>query len=138
MGIAQRIARRQIFADGAGGITLAMDNDAIGLQADGLRPAGGKYRHIAGQRHILRDLAGCIMIAGDDKDPDSCLLQPAHLSDKKEPGIVVLPVTIIEITRDQDKGDLFGDGKINQINKGPPRRPANLGKRGIFLQFKPF
>jgi len=74
-----------------------------------------------------------IVIAGNNKDPDSCFFQPAHTAGKEKTGILILPVAVIEVACNQDKINLFLDGKVNQVIKGPPRCAANFINRSVLM-----
>jgi hypothetical protein len=68
--------------------------------------------------------------------------QPAHLLVEKQPGAKILPVIVIEITGDQQKRNILGDGEVDQIPERLPRAvardilrdspaPREAGKRAI-------
>ena len=97
-----------------------------------------KECYIIRQGHSLGDLIGCIVIAGNNKDHDPGLIQPAHLSDKEDAGLVILPITVIEVSGNQNKINCFFNRQINQVIKCPPCRPPNLFNRGIFMGLKTF
>ena len=60
------------------------------------------------------------MVAGDDEDGDVRFAEPVELPDEVEAGVVVAPVAIVEVARDQQEIDPTIDRQLNQ----PLERPA--------------
>ena len=57
------------------------------------------------------------MIAGDHEHPDVGFVQPTHLLREEEPGVVVLPVAVIEISGEENERDLFVEGQVHQLGE---------------------
>jgi hypothetical protein len=63
--------------------------------------------------------------------------EAAHLPDEKESGLIVAPVAVVQIARDDDEGDLFLDGQIHQICECQARGRTNEFCRWSLLTGKP-
>ena len=105
----RRISRDEIVCDVALPEALAVQRDIQMRQAEGLGLARRKHADIGRQRELAGDLAFGIVIAVKKEDGNSDLRQPAHLLDEEEAGLVVAPITIIEIAGDDDEIDLVFD-----------------------------
>ena len=51
--------------------------------------------------------------------------QPAELPDQVQPGVVIAPIAVVEVARDQHEIDAFLDGQVDQSREGPPSRSSN-------------
>jgi len=71
------------------------------------------------------------VVPGGDEDPDARPLQAGHLAGKKDPRVVILPVPVIEVAGEDDKGGVFLDGQSDEIFAGPPGGPADLFDRRV-------
>ena len=131
------ISGKQIVGHGAEGIALAMDDGPQLLQFFRLGLSRRKNRDILRPRHGLGELTGGVVIAGYNKNLDPGLGQAAHPPGEIEAGIVVLPIAVIEIAGDKEKGNRLVDGQVDECVKSPSRRPANLGNRRIVVRLKP-
>ena len=58
------------------------------------------------------------MVAMQQKDRDAGLPQTPHLTHEKEPGVEVLPVAVIHITRDHHEVDRFREGMVDEVAEG--------------------
>ena len=61
-----------------------------------------------------RDLTSGVVIAIEQIDRNSGLMEAAHLADEKQTRPVVAPVAVIEVAGDDQEGDLLLDGKSHQ------------------------
>ena len=61
---------------------------------------------------------------------DPRFIEASHLRDEEESRVVVLPISVVEVTRQQDESDLLIDREAHQVLEGPlgappaPRRPG--------------
>ena len=83
-------------------------------------------------------MAGRIVVARHDKDLNAGLSEQAHTVDKIDSCVIVLPVSVKEITGQKHKSCLFVYGKVHKIIKGPSHRTPDLFHRGIPVHFQPF
>jgi hypothetical protein len=95
-----------------------------------------KYPDIVRPGDGLGDLAGRIVIAGNNEDLDPSPGQAAHPPGEIKSGIVILPIAVIQVAGNKNKCYRLVDGQVDEGVKGPPRRPANLGNRRIGVRFK--
>ena len=103
----------------------------------GLGTFVGQEADILGQSQGSRHLVGGVMIAGDDEDRDLQVAQPAELAHQIKPGVVIAPIAVVEVARDQDKIDGFLDGKVDQSREGASRRSANPLDGRILIPLEP-
>jgi hypothetical protein len=61
------------------------------------------------------------MIAIEQEDRDSGLCETTHLPDEEQSGLVIAPVSVIEITSDDDECDLFFNRLADEVIKGDAR-----------------
>ena len=135
--ITLRIALGEILCDCPCRKTLAVDGDTRIIQDDRFRLARGEQRDVTRQTQTLCYLAGGIMVAGNDEYRNRICMQTLHLPDKIEAGIVVPPVTVIEISGQQHESHLFVDRQLHQVIKSPARSAANLLHRSTLVTFEP-
>jgi hypothetical protein len=55
------------------------------------------------------------MIAIEQEDRDSGLCETTHLPDEKKAGLIVPPIAVIEVTSDDDEGDLLFDRLADEV-----------------------
>ncbi|EKD34352.1 MAG: hypothetical protein ACD_75C02376G0001, partial [uncultured bacterium] len=101
-GHSRRVACGKILGHRSGRITLAMDNHSQIVKPDRLGLLGCKKRHILRQGQVSGDLAGGIVVAGDDEDPDPGPQQASHPGSEEKTGVIVLPVAVIEIAGNKE------------------------------------
>ena len=77
------------------------------------------------------------MISIEQVDGNTGIMEAAHLTDKKQAGLVVAPIAIIEITRDNEEGNLILDGKFNKLIKSLTRGRADVRRRSSLMPGKP-
>ena len=65
-------------------------------------------------------------------------MKAAHLADKKQSGLVVAPITVIKVTRNNKEGDPLLNSKSNELIKSLTCGGANAFRRSSFLSGKPF
>ncbi len=59
------------------------------------------------------------MVASDQENGNTLIIEPDHLAAEKQSRIVVFPIAIIEIARDQEEIDLLINGQGHQILERP-------------------
>ena len=79
----------------------AMDDHAEIFEPFALRSPGVKAVHIVRQPELTGDLALGVVVAADQENRNPRLAQPRHLLREKQPRIVVLPIAVIHVARDQ-------------------------------------
>jgi hypothetical protein len=136
IGITLGIIPCQIVQNNPRGKTLAVDGNTEMLQDAGFGFFVGKQLYIIGKIQSTSDLAGGVMVTGDHEDLDAGLPQTPHPIYEINAGIIVLPVSVIEIPNQQDKGNLLINSQFHKVIKIPPCRTANLFHRGILINFK--
>src|SRR5690606_7245181 len=104
--------------------TLTMNRHGKLLHKGSFRRVGGKRLDVVRQAQMSGDLARRIMIAGDHEHADARLTQTPHPLTEIKPRVVILPVTVVEITRQQYKGHALSNGKFHQVVKGTARSAA--------------
>jgi hypothetical protein len=114
-----------------------MDRDTMIFENKSFRFEGGKRGYVVRKTKAAGDSAGSIMVSGNDENRNTGSFEPGHAIDKKESGVIVLPVTIIEVTRQEKKVHLLINGQVYQVIKGPSAGPPNFVNRGIFICLKP-
>ncbi len=82
--------------------------------------------NVVGQRELLRDHAGGIMITEHDIDGDRRFAEANHLFAKDETRVVALPIAVVEIAGDQDEVDRSLDGEIDHVLEGLARGVAHF------------
>src|SRR5262249_34831744 len=75
------------------GVTLSVHGDSVSVEANRVGPVNRQNMDVPGIRQSPCDPARCIMISADQNDGYSKLFQPAHLSDEKQAGARVTPVS---------------------------------------------
>ena len=66
------------------------------------------------------------MVACHDENADASGLKLSHPIDEIQAGVVILPVTIVEIAGKQDKSDVLFNRQINQVIEGAARGTADF------------
>ena len=74
--------------------------------------------HVRRQAQSFGEPAGRVVITPDDGDRDAFLGQLSHALDKKQPGVVIGPVAIVQIAGDHDQIDSFAPGDGDQVFEG--------------------
>ncbi len=97
----------------------------------------GQEVDIFGQSQGSCHLVGGVVIAGDDDDRNLEVAQAAELAHKVKPGIVVTPIAVVEVARDQYKIDGFVDGKVDQPREGASSCSANPLDGRVLVPFQP-
>ena len=115
-----------------------MDRHAQIFEVYRLGTLVGQKADILGQAQRSSHLVGCVMIAGDDKHRNLQLAQPAELFDQVEPGVVIAPIAVVEVTCDQNEIDSFLDGEVDQPREGASRRPPNPLDGRVLITLKAF
>lgn len=91
---------------------------------------------IVWQAHILGHVTGGVVIAGNEQDLNARFPQPGHLGREKETGIVILPITVVEVTGNEDERHRFGHGQFYQGFKGLAGRSSDFLHRGSGILLK--
>ena len=79
------------------------------------------------------DFALRVMIPCRNVNRDVGLPKFAHLRDEIKPGVVILPVPVIEIPGNEHEGDILGYGKVHHVFESPPRGMAQFFNRRAFI-----
>ena len=133
----RRIIPRQILGHGPGREPLTVDHDPEVLQAVRLRLLGTQHRDVRRKPQRPGHPVGRVVVARNHEDPDPGLVQPGHLLDEVKPGVVVGPVPIIDVARQEHKGDLLADRQLDQVLEGSATRGANPLHRRSLVTLKP-
>src|SRR5579859_1949071 len=100
------------------------------VKAKCLRFAGAKNVHICRRTELFDQLARGIMIAIYEIDIDPGLFQPYHLSIEKQRRLKALQANVVQVTGNDDKVNLVGQRRVQQLFKGAPCRVTNFIDRG--------
>tara|TARA_B110000495_G_scaffold203899_1_gene230607 strand:- start:2163 stop:2933 length:771 start_codon:yes stop_codon:yes gene_type:complete len=120
------IAESQILLNTGIGKPLTMDlNREIGKRKAGWL-FDRKELHIVRRRERLSNDRFGIVVSADRKDQNTRRLEPEHLPVKKESCGKVLLITIIKVSGNQNKVDLFLESAIDKIHESTARRPTDL------------
>ena len=131
-----RIATREILGDRTSGESLAVNGDAELFDNHALCTARRKGCDILRQAQAPGDLAGGIVVAGGNQNRNGGSVQPLHLPDEIESGVVVAPVAVKKVAGKQHEIDLLGERQLDKILEGPSRGAADLldGRALVTLQ----
>ena len=80
--------------------------------------------------------AGGIVVAGYDKDDNAGRFQALDLGDKIKTGMVVFPVAVKQIARNQDNVDGLRHRQIDEIFERPSGGLANFGHGRSLVSFQ--
>lgn len=72
------------------------------------------------------DLTLGVVIALDDGDADAAIIEPRHLMREEQSGVVVWPVAVVEVARNEYQVDLFPKGEIDHRLERAPSGASNL------------
>ena len=78
------------------------------------------------------------MVAVEQKDRNADCCEPTHLPNKEKPRLVITPVPVIEIARNDDKGDLFLQSQTDEVLKRLTSCRPNTVSRTALLLSKAF
>src|SRR6266536_285451 len=117
----QRISGDEVLSYVALPETLAVECNGIALQQKCCRASRRKDMDVRREDEAARDLTFRVMIAVEQEHRSSSLREPAHLPDEEQSGLVIAPITIIEVTGDDDEGDLFFNRLADQVIEGDAR-----------------
>ena len=115
-----------------------MECDAEILELEGLGFPRGECLHVLGENETAGDLAFGIVVAVEQEDRNTGCCEPAHLPNKEKPRLVITPVPVIEITRDDDKGDPFLQSLADKVLKRHASRCPDTVSRTALLPSKAF
>lgn len=121
-----RVAGSEVVSDGAGGEALAVDGDADVLEGHGLRPRGRQQPDALRPAQRLCDHAGGVVVAPDHYNRDVGLAQAPKLADHIQAGVVIGPVSVDDVTGDQQQVGVLVQA---QIDKRAQRRPGRSAHR---------
>lgn len=131
-GTSGRISRDKVLRDVALPEALAVESYRKMLQLKCLRFSGGEDIDVVGQNQAARDLTFGIMIAVEQEDGNACLGEPTHLPYKKQAGLIVAPVSIVEVAGNDHKANFVFDRLGHEVVEGRARCRANaLGGRAV-------
>ena len=133
-----RISQGQIVDDGALPEALPVEDDAQIVDSRGFGSSRSEDMDVVRQGQAAGDLALGIMVAMEQVDRNAGLVETAHLADEVQAGVVVAPVTVVEIARDDEKGHLLFDGNSNELIERFPRSRADALRDASLLPGKPF
>ena len=128
-----RVSWHQVVGDISLPEALTVECDAEFFKLERLGLPRGKCLHVLGENETTGDLALCIMVAVEQEDVNTGCCESAHLSNKEKPSLVITPVPIIEITRDDNEGDLFLKNLIEKVLKRLASRGPDTVSRAAFV-----
>ena len=77
------------------------------------------------------------MVAVEQKDGNTACRKPAHLPREEKSRLIVAPVTVIEVARDDDKGDILLKRLPDEIIECLTGSRANTFDRSALMPGKP-
>jgi hypothetical protein len=77
------------------------------------------------------------VVAAQDDDRNLGLAQPAHLAHEEEPGRVVLPRAVVEVTGDQHQARLLVDGEAHHALEGAAGSATERLTRAPLVRLQP-
>ena len=98
-----RIARYQIVGHGFLAKTLTVQSHIQLVELERLRLPRTEDTDVVRQCQRSGDLAFRIMIAVQNEDRDTGLIESPHLLGKEQSGLVITPTAVIEVTGDHEK-----------------------------------
>ena len=78
------------------------------------------------------------MVARNQINRNALVAQSSHLPPEKEAGAVILPISVIEITSNDQKINAFIDCQLDQVLESPSRCTAEDINRCPFMRIKTF
>lgn len=90
----------------------------------GLSGAAGEDRHVLRQSQLTRDHSLGIVVALDNENSNIRPVQANHLLTKKQTGMEVLPVAIVDVASEEDEIDVLGQCFVYHPLKRAARRGA--------------
>ena len=112
---------------------LAVQDHANLWKCKCLRLFGGKGPDVGWEKKFTGDLAFGIVITVKKEDGDPGLRKASHLFYEEKSCPVVLPVSVIEVSRNDREGDLLIDGQADQVLEGFPGGSPNSHGTFAFL-----
>ena len=101
-----------------------LDGNGLGAAAEDLDRLG--------EDQLLGDARQRIVIAANDEDPDTCLVQAMKLIGEIACRLHRRLIAVIEIAREEERIDLLGEAQIDDAGEGLARRVSDqIGKLGI-------
>jgi hypothetical protein len=95
-----------------------MNGHPASLQLLRLDLAGGEHSHVGRVIKSLCHTIGRIVVPGNRKNGDAVFTEPSHLPAQKYSGAEIFPITVVQVACQQNEGDLFFDGQIDEILEG--------------------
>ena len=89
--------------------------------------------HVVGEAEPFGNHGRRVMIPGNQVDRNSDRVETDHLIAKKQTGAVVLPITIVEITGDDQKIHALVDCKLYQVLECSTGRASKNVSRRAFM-----
>ena len=83
-------------------------------------------------------MALSIVVAVKQEDRDASCCEPAHLPDEEKPCLIIAPVSVIEIARDDDEFDLFVESQTHKVFKRLAGRGPDTVSRATILACKAY
>jgi hypothetical protein len=134
---ARRIVRTQVLRNAPASEALPVDRDAVGLELDRRRPLAREMRHVGRQRELTRDPTGRVVIARHEEDRDPRLLETPDLAYEEEPRMMVLPVAVVEVSRQEQEGHLLLQRQVDQIPERRTRGRTDVLRGRILVALEP-
>jgi hypothetical protein len=78
------------------------------------------------------------VVAEEKKDRNRSLRQTPHLSHEKKPGLVIAPISVVEVAHNDEEVYFFLDCVFDEICEGSACRSANPFRRSAILTSQPF
>ena len=136
-----RLGRRPGAEDALGAVAsgeaLGVDHQVQVRELHAARVPGGRHRHVGRRLQVAGDLARCVVVAGGQDDPDPRLAEPGHLGVEEEAGVVVAPVDVVQVAREEHQAHLLRDRQIHEGSKRFPGCPSDPVHRGPLVSFEP-
>ena len=123
----------QAFGDFTSWKALAVECDSRFFERARLRLPLRKHFDVLGEHQSRSDPTFGVMVAVEGKNRDSGLIEPSHLREEKEPGLIVAPFAVVEVAGDNQEGNTFLDGESDQVVESVPCGRSDLLGSGFVI-----
>jgi hypothetical protein len=106
------------------------------FENDGFRLTVRQLSDVIREAQVAGDLTRSVMITCDQEDRYVGIPEASHPVDKIEACVVILPVTIVEITRQEKEADLFFESQVNEAVEGTTSGTSDLFYGGTLIAFE--
>jgi len=129
-----RVTDRQIL-DSRGILeAAAMQCHAQGIDAVRHGFARVEHMHIGREHQPSGHLAFGVVVAVEQVDRNTGLVQAPHLAHEKVPGVEIFPVAVVQVARDDNEVDFEFDGFVDQVGEGIARGGAQRVDRRVLVR----